>query len=324
MNHELLSKVVALTEIDGVGNKRALELYRYFSDLETLFNSPLSAFEEFHFIDAAAHKQLQTLDTTIEEYSRLFEDCEADGIDIIGFEDDLYPSQLLDYHAPLVLYARGNGELLTRPSVSFTGSRETNADGQAWTIETSKQIAEGGYVIVSGGAIGADTAAHEGALDKDGATVVVLGTGIRRPYPEENTDLFETIVENGGTIVSHRRPEAGPSRAGFLHRNKTNSGLSRGLIVVATDGSGGTMSQYNDAKSQEKQIFFPDPSLGIEPSAGISRIASETDSIAIQSGEDIIDWYQRAAEPDQKSTDPSKSSNRSESSKDEQRTFDEY
>lgn len=322
MNHETLSKIVALTELDGVGNKRALELYRSFSNVESLYRSRLAAFEEFHYIDAATHNQLQTLDTTIEKYQRLFRDCEAHDIDIIGFEDDSYPSQLLEYHAPLALYVRGRVNLLTKPSVSFTGSRETDSDGQKWARETSKRLADEGYVIVSGGAIGADTAAHEGAIEVDGETVVVLGTGIRQPYPEENVGLFETIVENGGAVISHRRPEAGPSRAGFLNRNKTNSGLSKGIVVVATDGSGGTMSQYSDAKSQEKQIFVPDSTLGLEPAAGVKEIAGGEDSIVIQSGGDIIDWYQRSTAKSQQPTERSK--NEKKSSQDTQSTFEEY
>lgn len=322
MSHETLSKIVALTELDGIGNKRALELYRSFSDVESLYCSQLSAFEEFYYIDAATHNQLQTLDTTIEEYQQLFRDCETHGIDIIGFKDDSYPSQLLEYHAPLVLYVRGNVDLLTRPSVSFTGSRETDVNGQAWARKTSKQLADEGYVIVSGGAIGADTAAHKGAIEVNGETVVVLGTGIRQPYPEENVDLFETIVENGGALISHRRPDAGPSRAGFLNRNKTNSGLSKGLVVVATDGSGGTMSQYSDAKSQEKQIFVPDPTLGLEPTAGIKEIADKESSVVIQSTEDIINRYQRTTANSLQSAEHSK--NEKKPSQDTQSTFDEY
>ena len=130
--------------------------------------------------------------------------------------------------------------------------------------------------------MGADTAAHKGAIEADGATVVVLGTGIRQPYPEKNADLFETIVENSGALISHRLPDAGPSRAGFLNRNKTNSGLSRGIVIAATDGSGGTMSQYSDAKSQRKQIFVPNPDLGLEPTAGIEEIAKENESITVK------------------------------------------
>lgn len=322
MNHNRLSKIVALTEVDGVGNKRALELYRSFSNIETLYSSRLSAFDEFHYIDSTAHNQLQTLNTTIEEYQQIFRECEDNGIDVVGFEDDHYPSQLLEYHAPLALYVRGDADLLTRPSVSFAGSRETDVDGQAWIKSTSKQLAEDGYVIVSGGALGADTAAHKGAIEADGATVVVLGTGIQQPYPEKNADIFETIVENGGTLISHRRPDAGPSRAGFLNRNKTNSGLSRGIVVAATDGTGGTMSQYSDAKSQGKQIFVPNPDLELEPTAGTEEIAKENESITVESGEEIINWYEETTDQTQESTDHSRTEQKS--SPNSQSTFDDY
>ncbi|MFA9427068.1 DNA-processing protein DprA [Natronorubrum sp. A-ect3] len=293
MNLDDLAGVVALTEISGIGDKRALELHQTFEGIDDLLDSPRDAFSEFHYVDAEAYDSLQSLEPTIEETRQRFERHRADGIDVIGIEDDRYPAALAAQHSPLVIYTKGNTELLEQRSVSFSGSRETNATGQKWAREMAQDLAAEGYAIVSGGALGADTAAHEGALAAGGATIVVLGTGVETPHPAENEPLFEEIVHAGGVLISHRRPTAGPTRAGFLGRNKTLSALSPGLVIVATDGSGGTMSQYDDATTQERRVFVPSSTPDIRPYEGITEIRNTGSPLTIETETEIIEWYQQ-------------------------------
>ncbi|WP_408960618.1 DNA-processing protein DprA [Natrinema sp. 74] len=298
MNLDDLAGLVALTEIGGIGDKRAMELYRTFESIDGLLNSPRDAFSEFHYVDAEAYDRLQSLEPTIEETRQQFERHQADGIDVIGIEDDRYPATLAAQHSPLVIYAKGNTELLQQRSVSFSGSRETNTTGQEWAREVARDLAAEGYAIVSGGALGTDTAAHEGALEAGGSTIVVLGTGVETPYPAENEPLFEEIVDAGGVLVSHRHPTAEPTRSGFLDRNKTLSALSPGLVIVATDGSGGTMSQYDDATAQERQVFVPTSTPDIRPYEGITEIVTSGSPLAIETATEILEWYQREGSTD--------------------------
>ena len=294
MKLDELAGLVALTEIGGIGEKRALELYRAFGSIDDLLDSPQAAFSDHHYVDEEAYDQLQSLHPAIDDVRRRFDRCQANGIDVIGIEDARYPPALAELHAPLVIYAKGDSNLLGRESVSFSGSRETNVAGQDWVRHVAGDLASEGYAIVSGGARGADTAAHEGALDADGATVVVLGTGVETPYPEENVELFDDIVAGGGTLISHRPPAAGPTRAGFLNRNKTLSALSAGLVIVATDGSGGTMAQYNDATAQERQVFVPSRATDVRPYDGIEDIAREESTMIVDSATEIEEWYNRS------------------------------
>lgn len=288
MNIETLSRLVALTELSGVGDKRALQLYRSFDSFENLFSAGLDSFDEFHYINEENIEELRDLEPTIELYEKLFSQCEDAGISVIGIDDPQYPDGLRDYHAPLIIYAKGNIDLLERPSVSFAGSRDTDSNGQKWAADVAKELANE-YVIVSGGAVGADEAAHEGALCAGGDTIVILGTGLENVYPEENKELFDRVLAENGTIISHQTPDTGPSRRGFLHRNKTNSGLSEGIVLVSTDGSGGTMSQYRDAVSQGKHIFAPPPELGFEPTEGIREIVDSGEARPITSARDIFE-----------------------------------
>ncbi|MGQ4555994.1 DNA-processing protein DprA [Halobellus sp. GM3] len=289
MNLDTLSRLVALTELRGVGDKRALQLYDAFDSLDRLYAADSDAFDAFHYVDGDTVEELHELGDAVDRNRERFRRCEAEGIDVIGIEDPRYPAALRRDHAPLVMYARGETDLLARPSVSFAGSRDTDERGRQWAREVAEALAEE-YVIVSGGALGVDTAAHEGALRAGGETIVVFGTGVKRPYPEENRALFERILESGGLVVSHRPPDAGPSRHGFLHRNKTNSALSEGIVVVATDGSGGTMSQYRDAVSQGTPVFVPPPELGVTPTGGIREMLDAGDATAVTSAADVHRW----------------------------------
>ena len=266
-----LARLVALTDLDGVGPKRARAIYDAFDSASEIYEGPTNRFDEFNYIDESNLDHLDKSKNKIQEYVSRFECCRNNGISVIGIDDSRYPQSLRQHHAPLVLYTQGDSSLLEQPSISFAGSRDTDSKGCEWTHRTAKDLAEE-YIIVSGGALGVDTAAHEGALAGDGKTIVVLGTGIKNWYPEKNESLFKRILDEGGLLVSHRPPTAGPARHGFLQRNKTNAALSGVIVIVATDGSGGTMSQYQDAMSFDASILVPSPSYGHSPTEGIKQM----------------------------------------------------
>jgi Predicted Rossmann fold nucleotide-binding protein involved in DNA uptake len=155
---------------------------------------------------------------------------------------------------PLILYARGDTSLLNESAVTFSGSRETSDAGCEWAQTVATELADS-FVIVSGGALGVDTAAHRGALDASGKTIVVYGTGLDSPYPSTNESLFEQVRNDGGLLISERPPGAGPDRHGFLQRNQTNAALGDGVVIPAAAESSGTMSQFRNAQDQSRPVF---------------------------------------------------------------------
>ncbi|MFC7074398.1 DNA-processing protein DprA [Halovenus rubra] len=283
MNDDDLATLLALTELQGIGDARALELFRAFETGAELQTSPQEAFEKFHYVDTDTCEKLQQLEPTVDEYRQQFRQYRSEGIEVIGIDDDRYPQTLRTYHAPLVLYAKGNLDRLGCQTVSVSGSRRINEVGQKWIRNIAREMAGEGYTIVSGGARGTDTAAHEGALDVNGATIVVLGTGVNVPYPEENADLFSNIVDADGLLLSHRPPEAEPARYAFPERNQTLSALSPGIVIVATDGSGGTTAQYEIALDQERRVFVPEASLDIQPNEGLKELRSSESTTVVSS-----------------------------------------
>jgi DNA processing protein len=287
-SNKTIAKAVALTEISGIADSRAKKLIQDFGSPEAVYDASLAEFSEYHYIDESTYDALQSHEATIRQILSELNRCRQNGIDLIPIFDEQYPDRLKAVSGPLLLYAQGNTALLSRDnSVGFTGTREASEEAIDWTQTVAAELAAEDRVIISGGATGIDTAAHSGALDAAGETISILGTGINVPFPEENEQLFERIVDNNGLLLAQRRIDAGPSRSGFLNRNATLTGLSHAVIVVATDGSGGTMSTYSDAKSQERLIFCPDPELELEPVAGIKQIAAE-EAIPIRRYEEVL------------------------------------
>lgn len=279
--------LAALTDISGIGDARAYELYTHFSDPLELFDAPDSLLQDFHYIDSDTLAALQSLDEAVETYGQRFETYESDGITVIGVTDEQYPDSVRANPAPVLLYAKGNIDLLSKPAVGVSGSRETNATGQQWIQSLAAEISQEGYVVVSGGARGADTAAHRGAIETPNSTIVVLGTGVNVAYPPENQSLFDEVLQAGGLLLSMRPPDAEPTSHAFIERNELIAALSDGLIFVATDGSGGTMAQYEMARDRGRPTFVPPATLEIEPQDGISTLRTADDTTTIRTATDI-------------------------------------
>ena len=273
--------LAALTDIDGIGDARAYELYSHFDDPGSLVDVPDSLADTYHYVTSSTLAEIRSLEERIDEYQQCFQAYEESGITILGIEDDQYPAEIRDGPAPALLYARGDLEHLTSDSIGVSGSRETNDDGRLWIKEISMDLTGESCAIVSGGARGADTAAHEGALASTGATIVVLGTGINVPYPPENSDLFNEILDAGGLLISMRPPDAEPERHAFIDRNELIAALSNAMIFVATDGTGGTMAQYRMALEYDRPVFIPPADLDIQPRDGLEELRefNETDVI---------------------------------------------
>lgn len=279
--------LAALTDISGIGDARAHELYIHFEDPFNLLTAPPSLTKDYHYIDESTLTEIRSLDNAIDTYLDQFDTYESNGINIIGITDTQYPDAVRAGPAPVLLYTKGNTKLLTGDAVGVSGSRDTNESGQHWIESLSADLAETGYTIVSGGARGADTAAHRGALNTTNSTIAVLGTGVNVAYPPENHSLFDNIVDTGGLLISMRPPDAEPARHAFLDRNELIAALSDGMIFVATDGTGGTMAQYEMALKQDRPVFVPPSDLNIEPSDGLATIRESNDANLIQSTADI-------------------------------------
>lgn len=180
-------------------------------------------------------------------------------VQTVTVEDPAFPRRLLAARSamttlPRVLDVRGR---LTEHAVSvaIVGARAALATDLEQATRLARAVAERGGLVVSGGAIGVDSAAHRGALAAGGATVVVLGTGIDIAYPQRNTAMFEAIASSpAGALVSSFPPGATPRAGNFIARNRIIAALADLVLVIGARGRSGSLHTADAARRLGRQI----------------------------------------------------------------------
>lgn len=192
---------------------------------------------------------------------------------LIEFNSEKYPTFLKNIKdPPQQLYAEGNLELLNTTSISIIGSRACSVSGINAAKQFAKDLASNGITIVSGMAVGIDTAAHTGCLEVGGNTIAVLGSGLNRIFPKENVKLYHEIIENNGLVISEYPPETPKNSKQFLERNRIVSGLSVGVLVIEAAHRSGTSVTAALAKKQGKEIFCIPHELNDKHGVGTNRL----------------------------------------------------
>jgi DNA processing protein len=210
-----------------------------------------------------------------EEAERELRRIEQLGISLICFGDSDYPALLANiYNAPMVLYVKGDPELLSKMGLAIVGSRAATSYGLKIARDLSGQLAAKGLVIVSGLALGIDTAAHAGALAVGGKTVAVLGCGLDVSYPKSNEQLAKRIAGDGA-LVSEYRLGTPPESFRFPARNRIISGLARGVLVVEAAQRSGSLITARLALDEGREVFAIPGRVDSVKSAGTHRLLQE-------------------------------------------------
>jgi DNA processing protein len=177
------------------------------------------------------------------------------GARLLPCTDADYPAQLAALtDAPLALFVLGDCALLRQPQLAIVGSRQPTAAGQRIATQMAQQLCAAGLVITSGLARGIDAAAHRAALDCNGSTIAVCGTGLDQCYPATNQPLFRRIREQGA-LVSEFLPGTAPRAHNFPRRNRIISGLSRGVAVIEAAADSGSLITARRALDQGREVF---------------------------------------------------------------------
>ncbi len=174
---------------------------------------------------------------------------------ILTFDNDEYPSLLYQIaDPPPLLFVWGDPSVLGLPQIAIVGSRNPTADGRKNARRFAGELSAMGYRITSGLALGIDTESHQGALDKRGTTIAVLGTGLDRIYPRQNNKLAADIT-TAGALVSEFIPRTGPDAWNFPRRNRIISGLAHGVLVIEAAKQSGSLITARTAAEQGREVF---------------------------------------------------------------------
>ncbi len=209
------------------------------------------------------------------------------GRTIVDQASDDFPELLRQIPGPPKrLYVAGNLDALHMPSLAIVGSRNPTRGGLQNAYEFSKHLSRSGFSIVSGLALGVDTAAHEGALDGGGMTVAFLGHGIDSIYPSANRELARRILARGA-ICSEFPLGSVPRPEHFPQRNRLISGLSLGTLVVEAAKRSGSLISARLAAEQGREIFAIPGSIHNPLAKGCHQLIKQGAKL-VESADDIV------------------------------------
>jgi len=273
----------------GVGPDTARRLLSAFGLPENIFSAGMAALQKV-VPDAVARALAGPLDAgasaSIEE--TLAWAAQA-GNHILTLVDNAYPKALLDISdPPIVLYAKGRIELLSKTSIAIVGSRNATAQGVANAERFSEALSGAGLTVISGMALGIDAAAHEGAMRAGaGSTVAVIGTGADIVYPARNRALAHRIAEEGCILTEY--PLGVPAIASnFPRRNRLISGLARGVLVIEAAAQSGSLITARMAAEQGRDVFAIPGSIHSPLSKGCHQLIKQGAKL-VESAQDILE-----------------------------------
>jgi DNA processing protein len=217
---------------------------------------------------------------------------EQSGLRLVLPGDAEWPTQLDDLGdaRPLLLWARGTADLrfACLNSVAMVGSRAASGYGNHVALEMAATLTEHAVSVVSGGAFGIDASSHRGALACDGSTVAVLAGGIEFGYPRGHAELFLAIAAHG-VLVSECPPGRGPTRPGFLVRNRIIAALSRGTVVVEAALRSGALNTARHARELCRPVMAVPGPVTSEQSAGCHELIRDYGAMCVTCASDVLD-----------------------------------
>jgi len=246
--------LIALNLIEHVGPVRARLLLEHFGGAPKILAASRSELLRVRNVGEETADAIAGWEKTVDLAGEL-KRIQGFGCQILIQSDPDYPEMLRQiYDPPLVLYVKGALTAKDKSAVAMVGSRMTTHYGLEAARKLAYQLAYVGVTVVSGGARGIDTAAHQGALAAKGRTVCVLGTGINLVFPPENRDLFARIAAAGAVITQFPFNRNGDKQS-FAIRNRIIAGMTLGTVVVEADLHSGALITSNFATEYGRQVF---------------------------------------------------------------------
>ena len=277
-----------LASLPGLGPVKARGLLEFFGSAEALYEAGEAELRRAG-VSPALRQTLADRDLTAPR--QILRTCQQAGIRVLTPAEPDYPARLRQIHdAPAALYCLGSlPEMDSRPCIGLVGARKADARG----LETARllgwQIAGCGGLVVTGLAAGIDARSAEGALDRGGAVIGVLGCGVDVIYPRQNAGLYARVAARG-CLLSEYPPGTGPNARHFPARNRLISALSDGVAVVQAAERSGALITARWAADQGRDVFAVPGPAGEPLSRGCNQLLREG-AVLVESGWDVLSEY---------------------------------
>ena len=288
MKESKIRSAVRLHLAEGVGAVIYRRLVDAFGDADAVVAAPQSQWRKVQGVGEKLTRAIAAV--TDQQVSEEFAEAERHGVEILCLEDDSYPTALKAiYNPPPMLYVRGRLEGADAVAMAIVGARRCTHYGLEQAERFGQLLGRAGFTIVSGGARGIDTAAHRGAIDAGGRTVVVMGCGLSQVYPAENEKLFEQIVADGrGAMVSELPMRTAVLGGNFPTRNRIISGLSLGVLIIEAARRSGSLITAREADEQGRVVFAVPGRVDSPTSQGVNRLIRDG-AILVQDLDDVLE-----------------------------------
>jgi DNA processing protein len=245
---------LALSLTPGLASRLSARLLRRFESPEGVFRASVAQLEECH-LPAPVVKAVAKKEAFKRAEKELVGIRRIAGCRLINWTEPEYPQSLLQiYDPPVMLYLRGDPQILNLPSLGIVGTRKPTLYGSQMAERLGRELAARGVVIVSGMARGIDAIGHQGAMAVSGRAIGILGTGIDVCYPKENKKLYEKVLERGA-ILSEFPLGTYPAPENFPMRNRIVAGMPLGVVVVEGAQYSGSLITARLAMEFGREVF---------------------------------------------------------------------
>jgi DNA processing protein len=276
---------LALSLMRGLGGEGARRLLKEFGSPEAVLSASVGSLKTFVKADIATEIAKGVADDTI---AATFDWLQDDDNHVVTLADGDYPQALLNIpDPPLLLYVKGNLGLLNQRALAVVGSRNATPQGLHNAEAFARSLSDAGLCIISGMAHGIDAAAHRGALQGQGRSIGVVGTGLDKVYPAANRDLAHMLAAQGA-LISEFPLGTPPLAANFPRRNRIISGMSIGCLVVEASLQSGSLITARLALEQGRDVFAIPGSIHAPQSKGCHALLKQGAKL-VETAQDILE-----------------------------------
>lgn len=287
--------LVQLMLTPGLGQGLVRRAVERFGEAEAALQAGVAGWREIRGISAG--KAAEIVDHLQSDAHREKLDAELHAIEtwqvrLLHEADAGYPALLkMIPDPPLLLWMRGRMQPEDAVALGMVGSRRCSHYGREQAGRFASQAASAGLTVVSGGAYGIDSAAHLAAVQSQGRTLAVIGSGLAKPYPSDNGELFDRIVANDqGALLSELPMNTPPIRENFPRRNRIISGLSLGVLVVeAALRSGALITARLCVEEHGRELLAIPGRVDAPTSAGCHKIIQDGWAKLVTNIADVLD-----------------------------------
>lgn len=278
---------LALTYVKDIGPVAIRHLLSVFQSPEEVFKASLSDISAVLNIRESQARNIIEFDGW-DKVDREIQKIKKHNVQMITFDNENYPESLKQIDAPpMILYTKGSFKQDDKYAIAIVGSRMMTEYGKRVAEKIASELSSYGITVISGMAKGIDTISHKGALNAGGRSIAVLGCGIDRPYPYENTELFKSLCKSG-CVISEFPMGTPPNKENFPKRNRLISGLSLGVVVVEATKESGSLITANYALEQNKEVFAVPGNITSKSSIGTNDLIKKGAKL-VQNVEDILE-----------------------------------